>query len=89
MQWNGRRCAVAMTQNARRVGWFGVVTAEELFDPSLAERGRLRRCRNIVVTRQNPESQKILPLRLLNGAEDYEEGAVMLRTHDPNVSFQF
>jgi hypothetical protein len=54
-----RRRAVAATQIAESLGSFGVVTREQLFDPSLAERRRRRDLRNCVTTRQKPDRMEM------------------------------
>src|SRR6202011_6174071 len=50
-----RRRAIAPAQITESLGSFGVVTGEQLFDPSLAERRGLRYLRNGVTTRQKPD----------------------------------
>jgi hypothetical protein len=49
------RCAIAPTQIAERLGPLGVVTSEQLFDPSLAEGCCCRHLRNRVTSRQKPD----------------------------------
>ena len=49
------RCAVAAAQIAESLRSLGVVTGEQLFDPSLAKGRRRRHLRNGVTTRQKPD----------------------------------
>ena len=46
------RCAVAAAHIAESLGPFGIITGEQLFDPSFAKRRRLRYLRDGVTTRQ-------------------------------------